>query len=339
MNFKYLIVFSLLCGCNLAYAQNTFPANGAVGVGTTYPEAPLHVFVGPDSKPNGIVSAGQSVLKFSRYGTPNYSYNESAEFKITHGGSYVWGSRLDLYVNGANNQNNIPDQHAMTWQYNGNVGIGTTNPISLLQLGEFNGSNQSRQILIPGSYNFERLQLGQLGNGNSAIEMVNHTSAENSYGIKLMANVDNGGTGLQFQYAKSKSSYEALEYQTAMFLDLDGQIGIGTLSPREKLSVNGKIRAKEIKVEASNWPDYVFEEGYKVGTLKALESYIKANKHLPGIPNAKEVESNGVDLGDLVKKLLKNQEELTLHVVAQEKKIKALEKQLKEKQKTKTKQK
>ncbi len=322
MNFKFLIVFSILFGSSLAYAQNTFPDNGGpAGIGTVNPDAPLHILVNPDSKPAGVVSAAQSTLKLSRSGTPNYSYPESAEFRIAHGGPYVWGSRLDLFVNGPNNQSNIPDQHAMTWQYNGNVGIGTRNPTALLQLGDFNNSNQSKYLIIPGAYNFERIQVGQLGNGNSALELVNHNSGESSYGVRLMANIDNGGPGLQFQYATGKTSYEALEYQTAMFLDLNGQIGIGTLSPKEKLSVNGNIRAREIKVEANNWPDYVFEEGYNVGKLKELESYIKANKHLPGMPAAKEIEANGLSVSEMFKLQQQKIEELTLHLIEKDKQI------------------
>ncbi|WP_343533830.1 hypothetical protein [Pedobacter sp.] len=51
----------------------------------------------------------------------------------------------------------------------------------------------------------------------------------------------------------------------------DGNVGIGTDIPQEKLSVNGKIRAKEIKVEAANWPDYVFKPEYQLNTLPELE--------------------------------------------------------------------
>lgn len=110
---------------------------------------------------------------------------------------------------------------------------------------------------------------------------------------------------------------------------LNGNLGLGTTDTKGfKLAVNGNIRAKEIKVDASNWPDYVFEDGYKVGKLEELESYIKAYKHLPEMPGATEVESNGVELGTLVKKLLKNQEELTLHLIAQQKIIKSMEEKL-----------
>ena len=103
-----------------------------------------------------------------------------------------------------------------------------------------------------------------------------------------------------------------------------GNVGIGISNPAEKLSVNGNIRAKEVKVEAANWPDYVFEEGYKVGKLEELESYIKTNKHLPEMPSAKEVAANGVELGEMNKLLLKKQEELTLLLIDQHKQLQKL---------------
>jgi hypothetical protein len=112
---------------------------------------------------------------------------------------------------------------------------------------------------------------------------------------------------------------------TKMIVLANGNVGIGIISPGEKLAVNGIIRSKEIKVEASNWPDYVFDEGYKVGTLKALESYIKANKHLPDMPTAKDIESNGLELGEMVKVQQKKIEELTLYLISLDKKFSALE--------------
>ena len=112
----------------------------------------------------------------------------------------------------------------------------------------------------------------------------------------------------------------------------NGNVGIDTINPKEKLSVNGNIRAKEIKVEAENWPDYVFEPTYMPMSLPELESYILKNKHLPGIPTAKETETDGVELGKLNKMLLKQQEELILHLIEQNKKIDTLIKQIREQQ-------
>jgi hypothetical protein len=94
-----------------------------------------------------------------------------------------------------------------------------------------------------------------------------------------------------------------------------GNIGIGTTSPAERLSVNGNIRAREVKVENANWPDYVFEKQYKSFPLNHLEKYINKNKHLPGMPTAKEVKENGINLGDMNTKLLQKIEELTLYMI------------------------
>jgi len=104
-----------------------------------------------------------------------------------------------------------------------------------------------------------------------------------------------------------------------------GNVGIGTSSPTERLSVNGKIRAKEIKVENANWPDFVFAKSYALPTLQETEAHIKAKGHLPGIPSAAEVKATGVDLGDMNAKLLQKIEELMLYTIEQNKKINKLE--------------
>jgi hypothetical protein len=104
-----------------------------------------------------------------------------------------------------------------------------------------------------------------------------------------------------------------------------GNFGIGTAVPKERLSVNGKIRALEVKVEASNWPDYVFSKDYKPLSLLDLEKFIKINKHLPEVPTADAVRLDGIALGEMNKILLKKIEELTLYLIEKEKAIKEIE--------------
>jgi hypothetical protein len=107
-----------------------------------------------------------------------------------------------------------------------------------------------------------------------------------------------------------------------------GFYGIGTTTPTEKLSVNGKIRAHEIKVEMANWPDFVFKKDYPLMTLTELDSFIQLNGHLPNMPAAKEAERDGVDLGEMNRKLLQKIEELALHLIEKDKQIYKLEKRI-----------
>jgi len=95
-----------------------------------------------------------------------------------------------------------------------------------------------------------------------------------------------------------------------------------------------KIFAEKIEVTLSTmnnyWYDHVFYPDYNLRPLSDLEQYIKQNNRLPEIPSAKEVQENGLDLGDMQGKLLLKIEELTLYTIEQQKLIEALEKRLSE---------
>lgn len=78
------------------------------------------------------------------------------------------------------------------------------------------------------------------------------------------------------------------------------------------------------------WADYVFEPGYKPMALKEVEAFAKANGHLPEVPSAAEVQKDGVDLARMNAILLKKIEELTLHAVEQEKKMEAMQAEIRE---------
>ncbi|KXK45998.1 MAG: hypothetical protein UZ05_CHB002002414 [Chlorobi bacterium OLB5] len=111
----------------------------------------------------------------------------------------------------------------------------------------------------------------------------------------------------------------------AMQITQNGNVGIGTLTTDATylLSVKGKIRAEEIRVQ-TGWADFVFKPEYKLLSLSELESYIKENGHLPEIPSEQEVTNNGVELGNISSKLLQKIEELTLYVIEQQKEIEKL---------------
>lgn len=106
-----------------------------------------------------------------------------------------------------------------------------------------------------------------------------------------------------------------------------GNVGIGTTSTTYKLAVSGTIRAKEIIVD-TGWSDYVFDPAYRLAPLSEVETHIKETKHLPGIPSAQDVAEHGVSMGEMQSKLLAKVEELTLHLIAQEKRALAQEQRL-----------
>jgi hypothetical protein len=109
----------------------------------------------------------------------------------------------------------------------------------------------------------------------------------------------------------------------------DMRIATTTQATGYVLSVNGKIACDEVLLEdMAGWPDYVFDDSYKLTNLSDLEQSILKNRHLPGIPSAREIEENGLLLGDLQKKMLEKIEELTLYMIRQNKKIEALESEI-----------
>jgi hypothetical protein len=126
----------------------------------------------------------------------------------------------------------------------------------------------------------------------------------------------------------------------ALEINQNQNVGIGNgITPLEKLHVDGNIRAEGNFISnnpAIQVPDYVFEKyflghsalnkNYTFSSLEEIESFLKKNHHLPGIKSAKEVEEDG--LWNLSKSNLQNLEkieELYLHTINQEKKIKQLE--------------
>jgi hypothetical protein len=81
-------------------------------------------------------------------------------------------------------------------------------------------------------------------------------------------------------------------------------------------------------VQVPPFPDYVFEDSYKLMPLKELEEYITINKHLPNVQSADSVAKNNLSIGDMQVILLEKIEELTLYTIEQQKQIEILSKEL-----------
>jgi hypothetical protein len=157
-----------------------------------------------------------------------------------------------------------------------------------------------------------------------AIGTLNATAANFSFAVLNNANTDGSsaaGGGKPLLYVRG-----------------DGNVGIGTSVPQAKLAVKGDIFAQKVKVTQTGWADFVFHPDYKLPLLEEVERFVKANKHLPEIPSENEVEKEGLDVGEMNKKLLQKIEELTLYIIemkkestAQRTEVEMLKKEIKKK--------
>ncbi|WP_299122847.1 hypothetical protein [uncultured Tenacibaculum sp.] len=205
---------------------------------------------------------------------------------------------LTSYTGGISFGNNGAEQIVMNNL--GYLGIGTSNPEYIMDI-------------VSGVDDYKQLRVKSPG----------------SPLIKLSGSY-NSGNGAEFwQNGKGDVILNINSVTNGFYIQSDGKIGMGTISPDSKLAVNGNIHTKEVKVDLIGWSDFVFEKEYSLPTLDEVETYIKEKGHLKDIPSEKEVLKNGIYLGEMDAKLLQKIEELTLYAIQQEKKIKEQEKELK----------
>ncbi len=259
-----------------------------VGIGTSTPDAALHVNGNNGDYilklNNNVRFRGDGVIEWgtsTNYGILSWNTNEA----IIGGKA---GKDLSLRADGGEQVRILT---------NGYVGIGTTVPDAKLHVyGNNVGSGNILASIMLGKANGPEIQA-------------------------IQESADDDVQGLSFRVKTSAlaadPSFEAVR------INRYGNVGIGTSSPDAKLAVKGNIHAQEVKVDLNGAvaPDYVFKEGYNLKSLEEVQNYIKEHGHLPNIPSAKEMEENGIELGEMNMKLLEKIEELTLYIIEQNRKI------------------
>lgn len=143
-------------------------------------------------------------------------------------------------------------------------------------------------------------------------------------------NVSNTNTGSIGIGTATPHSDSKLDVNGNIFTN--GKILIGTNNVSTvssyALAVNGNAIFNKIKIKSyATWPDYVFGDNYNLPKLEYVRNFININKHLPGVPSAYEVSTNGLDVAETQEILLKKIEELTLYVLEMNDKINELEKE------------
>jgi hypothetical protein len=306
---------------------NTYlnPQGGRVGIGTIDPATAFEVR-----------QATSGWIMNSRVNAASAGEINGLKFYSGYIGDDKWAGIASISESLHSNKTGLGLYSGMTERVrisgDGNVGIGTTTPAGLLHL-------SGAYALIDGGNNYQYSGAGLIVQANTGgrtvdkgaqIEFVVPAAIDggNMWGQGRIITVagndyNNDATGKMILGTRrmfdKNGNGQQWYYGDDIVIDGAGSIGIGTLVPTEKLTVKGKIKANEIRVDGAGAPDYVFEEGYKIETLREVENYIKVNKHLPEVPSAKEFERDGMAVGEMNKLLLKKIEELTLHLIEKDK--------------------
>jgi len=213
------------------------------------------------------------------------------------------------------------------------VGVGTTSPTTKLHVRLTNGEGDAPN----GSGNIATFQTNASSGHYGSINVVSGTAGKSSF---YFGDKDNGTIGgMRYNNGNNSLAFRTNGNDNRLLIDSNGNVGIGTTSPSEKLTVDGKILCEEVEVVIDiSAPDYVFEKYYNghsnlkadyvMPTLEEVEAYTKANNHLQDVPSAKTLKEDGLELKDMSLILLQKIEELTLYTIEQEKRIKALEGEL-----------
>jgi hypothetical protein len=336
-------------------SPNIYFNTGNVGIGTATPAAQLHV-VGNITSPGTAINSekfGLGALADLTYASA-FGYNAHAKNGVAVGananavGDYT--NAIGLSAN-ANGFGSIAIGHGTNVTaaagYGTAIGFGSTSshPASIV-IGVNTTSSDANQLVLGGDIREMIVGMNPQSTlagvyGGVKIRTTDGLGTDNGgASMKLSAGRGTGaasGGFMSFSTTPSGTAGSVLNAEVErMRITPEGNVGIGTTNTNDvdyKLFVDKGIKTKKVKVTQTAWPDYVFHQQYKLPALAEVEKFIKANNHLPEVPSAKEIETDGLNLGDNQATLLKKIEELTLYIIdlnkkseEQNKKIAELEK-------------
>ncbi|MBL7899370.1 MAG: hypothetical protein JNJ99_12605 [Crocinitomicaceae bacterium] len=88
---------------------------------------------------------------------------------------------------------------------------------------------------------------------------------------------------------------------------------------------NGLLRTRELRIDATTWADFVFEESYDLPELNQVAAFIEENHRLPGVPSSEEIKENGINVAEMHTLQMQKIEELTLYMIEMNQKMEELQ--------------
>ncbi|MES2512656.1 MAG: hypothetical protein V4580_00875 [Bacteroidota bacterium] len=284
----------------------TIVGTGSVGIGTATPDKWFTV-VSP--------TANTQVAKFAddaRY--IGLGRDEVAAFDLS-------GNSANLYLGGGGK---------ITILSTGEVGIGTGAPYKKLSV-----NGDASFINTNGTSSFEILGNGQIPNRRGISIDGDPSGKFNFYIHGWQTNAGfyfkegNGNSTLLAIDASGSSTFSVAPISPSVARDAIVVNDASTSVTNFKVKTDGKVYAREVNVQLTTFPDYVFNKDYKLAPLNEVESYINTNKHLKGFEAAGVYETNGMNMGEVVRLQQEKIEELTLYLIEQQKQLEELKQEMK----------
>ncbi|HEY6170707.1 MAG TPA: hypothetical protein VIX80_00475 [Candidatus Kapabacteria bacterium] len=300
----------------------TILPNGSVGIGQVIPKDQLHIsepsIIDNPATPNMIEGPGNILIGAGNWGhvKSNSSYNPIDDPVGGTNPDYWQERRIQEGVSAAlafiPGEKNKPET-------SGGISI-TASRYDVADSGFYQDA--------PGSLNqFPNLgpNPGEADHGNNL--WLSYRNLELWHGtrgvqFRVVAPISHqssdAGTGWAYFKSRTLIGTEGPSYSGN--LDLTGIGNQETLM----LGVNGLVLCKELIVKTTSpipWPDYVFNADYQLMPLDEVEEFVNTNGHLPDVPSASDIETQGVHVVDMQATLLTKIEELTLYVIQLKKEI------------------
>ncbi len=283
--------------------QSQFFINGEgnIGIGTEKPEAKLDLTGGPN------------------WG----GFNKAIHIPINHAVHFDAGTNQFGLV-AQNNELNVVLSNSGTSPFGGSFAkVVTILPRKMVIEGDIEVHGQ---IISQGQKT--AVATNSSVNSSNTANITSNTGAAYNYSTNQVSNIPEILSAHTINASKKQRIKFMTDEIVRMTIADNGNIAIGTeKTSGHRLTVEGVIAARKVIVTQQAWADFVFEPGYQLRTLRQVENHITRYGRLPDVPSAKEIETKGLDVGEVQSTLIQKIEELTLYVIEQNKKIEKLEKE------------